>query len=219
MAGAGLAWRPWQTRLQVLRKGGKGPPTLVLLHGYGSSEEDLAGLAPYVVPGLPWVSLRAPLVLGSGSYAWFHIVTPGDPAPEPVAAATDAIWSWVDANLEPTTRVIAIGFSQGGLMASELLRTRPERVAATVVLGGFVQGAERPADELLAKTLPPVFWGRGSQDTVIAPIAVARTEAWLPSHSTLTQRVYPGLGHAISAEEARDVAMFVATITADTLTS
>ena len=189
-----------------------GPVVALLLHGYGSSEDDLVGLAPYVVPGLPWAALRAPLVLGFGSYAWFHVVTPGDPAPEPVAQATDAIWSWVDATLEPTTRVIAIGFSQGGLMASELLRTRPERVAATVVLGGFVQGADRPADELLAKTLPPVFWGRGSQDTVIAPIAVARTEAWLPSHSTLTRRTYPGLAHAISADEVADVAAFLVSV-------
>ena len=33
----------------------------------------------------------------------------------------------------------AVGFSQGGLMATQLLRTRPGRVAATVVLSGFVQ--------------------------------------------------------------------------------
>jgi phospholipase/carboxylesterase len=189
-----------------------GPVVALLLHGYGSSEDDLAGLTPYVVPGLPWASLRAPLVLGSGSYAWFHVVTPGDPALEPVAAATDAIWAWVDTHLDPATQIVAIGFSQGGLMASELLRTRPERIAATVVLGGFVQGSERPADELLSVTVPPVFWGRGSQDTVIAPVAVARTEAWLPSHSTLTRRTYPGLAHAISADEAADVSTFVAGI-------
>jgi phospholipase/carboxylesterase len=196
-----------------------GPVVALVLHGYGSSEDDLAGLAPHVAPGLPWASLRAPLVLGAGSYAWFRVVTPGEPAPEPVAAATDAIWEWVEAHVDPATRIVAIGFSQGGLMASELLRTRPDRVAATVVLGGFVQGAERPADTLLAETLPPVFWGRGSQDSVIAPIALARTQEWLPSHSALTQRLYPGLGHAISAEEARDVASFVATVTAGTLTS
>ena len=189
-----------------------GPVVALLLHGYGSSEDDLAGLAPHVVPGLPWASLRAPLVLGRGSYAWFDVVTPGDPALEPVAAAAAAIWEWVDANLAPTTQLIGIGFSQGGLMASELLRTRPERIAATVVLGGFVQGATRPGDELLAKTLPPVFWGRGSQDTVIAPIAVTRTEAWLPSHSALSRRVYPGLAHAISADEAADVRRFLAAL-------
>ncbi len=189
-----------------------GPVVALLLHGYGSSEDDLAGLAPHVVPGLPWASVRAPLVLGAGSHAWFHVVTPGSPALEPVAAAVDAVWAWVDANLDAATKVVTIGFSQGGLMATELLRTRPDRVAATVVLGGFVQGADRPADALLAETLPPVFWGRGSADTVIAPVAVERTEAWLPSHSTLTRRVYPGLAHAIGADEAADVRAFLAVL-------
>ena len=54
----------------------------------------------------------------------------------------------------------AVGFSQGGLMATQLLRTRPGRVAATVVLSGFVQAAPQPADEQLAAERPAVFWGR-----------------------------------------------------------
>jgi phospholipase/carboxylesterase len=192
-----------------------GPVVALLLHGYGSSEDDLAGLAPHVVPGLPWASLRAPLILDPGSYAWFHVITPGDPALEPVAAATDAIWEWVDTHLDASTRLVPIGFSQGGLMATELLRTRPDRIAATVVLGGFVQGTERLTDAVLAQTQPSVFWGRGSMDTVITAPAVARTEAWLPGHSTLTRRLYPRLAHAISAEEAADVAAFVAWLLPD----
>ncbi|HET7725546.1 MAG TPA: dienelactone hydrolase family protein [Propionibacteriaceae bacterium] len=191
-----------------------GPVVALLLHGFGSSEADLAGLAPHVMPGLPWASLRAPIVLGRGSYAWFRIGTPGDPELAPVDAAVQTVWDWVDAHLDPETRVVGIGFSQGGVMASELLRTRPERVAATVVLGGFVQSAERPGDAHLAELRPPVFWGRGSEDRVIAPDAVARTEAWLPAHSTLTGRVYSGLAHGISAEEASDVAAFVASVVA-----
>jgi phospholipase/carboxylesterase len=187
----------------------EGPVVALLLHGYGASSEDLAGLAPQVVPGLPWASLEAPIALGPGSYSWFEIVTPGDPTPEPVAAATGAIWAWVDEHLDPATRLVPIGFSQGGLMASELLRTRPEKIAATVILGGFVQGAERPADPLLAAARPPVFWGRGREDRVITAAAVARTESWLPGHSTLMRKVYAGLGHGISPEEAGDVATFV----------
>ncbi|MBI4901708.1 MAG: dienelactone hydrolase family protein [Actinobacteria bacterium] len=187
-----------------------GPVVAVLLHGYGSFEDDLAGLAPHLVPGLPWASLRAPLVLGPGSYAWFHVVRPGDPDPDPVAAARDAVWQWVDAHLDPATRLVAVGFSQGGLMATELLRTRPERILATVVLGGFVQAADRPADAVLTESRPPVFWGRGSRDGVIVQEAIERTEAWLPAHSTLTRRVYPGLAHAINADETADTAAFLA---------
>lgn len=197
----------------------EGPVVALLLHGYGASSDDLAGLAPITVPGLPWASLEAPIALGPGSSAWFEIVTPGDPDPEPVAAATDAIWEWVDSHVGPASRLVPIGFSQGGLMASELLRTRPERVAATVILGGFVQGAKRPADSLLSATLPPVFWGRGREDRVITAAAVARTESWLPEHSRLTRRVYAGLGHGISPEGAADVATFVRVALSDLLTA
>jgi phospholipase/carboxylesterase len=115
----------------------------------------------------------------------------------------------LDTHLDASTQLVPIGFSQGGLMATELLRTRPDRVAATVVLGGFVQGAERRTDAVLTQTRPPVFWGRGSIDTVITASAVARAEAWLPHHSTLTRRIYPGLAHAINADEAADVREFV----------
>jgi len=182
-------------------------PVVVLLHGYGSHEHDLAGLGPHL--GAPWVSLRAPLPLPHGGFAWFPIVTPGDPDPESVARATEAVWAWVDAELGTDRPVVPVGFSQGGLMATQLLRTRPERVAATVVLGGFVQAAEQPADAALAASRPPVFWGRGAEDRVIAPHAVERTAAWLPGRSTLVERVYPGLAHGIDARELADVRAFL----------
>lgn len=203
-----LAHSPLTARVGSL----EGPAVVLLLHGFGANEDDLAGLAPRLAPGLGWASLRAPLTLGAGSYAWFQVVTPGSPDPEPVAAATASIWDWVDAHIPADTRLVTIGFSQGGLMATELLRTRPERISATVVLGGFVQATERVGDGHLLEAKPPAFWGRGQQDGVIAPHAVARTEAWLPAHTTLTHRVYRGLGHSISPPEVEDVAAFLATV-------
>jgi phospholipase/carboxylesterase len=127
-----------------------------------------------------------------------------------VVAATDAIWAWVDANLDPSVRVIPIGFSQGGLMASQLLRTRPDRVLATVILGGFVLGHPQPGDDDIAASRPPVFWGRGSDDRVIGVPAIERTSDFLPRHSALVERVYPGLAHGISQDEVDDVSAFVA---------
>jgi phospholipase/carboxylesterase len=184
---------------------------LLFLHGFGSNERDLTGLVPALGVALPWASLRAPLELGNGGTAWFEIVTPGNPDPQPVAEATDAIWAWIDHHVDPAFRVVPVGFSQGGLMASQLLRTRPERVLAPVVLGGFVLGAPQPGDGTLAATRPPLFWGRGAEDRVIAAPAIARTAAYLPQHSTLVERVYPGLAHGISAAEADDVRSFLRT--------
>ncbi|WP_062521443.1 alpha/beta hydrolase [Demequina silvatica] len=184
-------------------------PVLLLLHGFGSHEQDLVGLVPHLDTRLPWASLRAPLPAGAGA-AWFPIVKPGSPDEAPVVEATDAIWAWVDAQLGADAAVIPLGFSQGGLMASQLLRTRPDRVPAAVVLGGFVLGAAQPGDETLGETRPPVFWGRGAEDLVIAPHAIERTAAFLPVHAALEERVYPGLAHGIDAAELADVRSFLA---------
>jgi phospholipase/carboxylesterase len=182
----------------------------VFLHGFGSNERDLAGLASALPAGTPWVSLRAPIPVGPGGWAWFPIGEPGNPDPAVVTAATDAIWEWADAALPAGIRIAPIGFSQGGLMASQLLRTAPERVIAPVILGGFVQAGEQPGDARLAQNRPAVFSGRGEEDRVIASAAVTRTDEWRPAHTTPTARLYPGLAHGIDARELADVRDFLA---------
>ncbi|HEY3475056.1 MAG TPA: hypothetical protein VGK56_10635, partial [Anaerolineales bacterium] len=66
-------------------------PTILALHGRGSNEEDLLGLAPHLPEGLLWISPRAPLLLGPGSYEWYRVRMIGMPDPEQVMAALDTI--------------------------------------------------------------------------------------------------------------------------------
>lgn len=188
---------------------GASAPTLVLLHGFGSSEHDLAGLAPALGLDAPWISVRAPLEMPNGGAAWFAITTPGDPDEKTAADATDTLWAFLDEELGTTSRIVPIGFSQGGLMASHLWRTRPERVVAPVILGGFVAGATQPGDATLHASRPPLFWGRGALDRVITAAAVSRTADFLPQHSALEERVYPDLAHGIHADELGDVRAFL----------
>ncbi|MBO0804554.1 MAG: alpha/beta fold hydrolase [Nocardiopsaceae bacterium] len=190
------------------------PVALILLHGYGANERDLAPLGPMLALAAPWASLRAPLEMAPGAYAWFPLFPSGDPDPalavnaDP-ASATDAVWRWIDDRLAPDSKVAAVGFSQGGLMATQLLRTRPERVAATVVLSGWVTAAPQPADERLTAERPAVFWGRGGRDRMITADAIEQTSKWLPTHSSLTERVYPDLAHGVSDQETDDVRAFL----------
>lgn len=187
-----------------------GRPTVVLAHGYGAHEGTLLGVARLLPDGVAWALLRAPLALGPGSHAWFPISTPGTPDPAAVAPGVDGAHAWVAEHVPDAAAVLPVGFSQGGLVASQLLRTRPERYVGAGLLGAFVLQGEVAGDAALRRTRPPVFSGRGDADTVIAPHAVARTDAWLPEHTTATTASYPGLGHTISATEARDLARFVA---------
>ena len=185
-------------------------PVLLFLHGFGSHEGDLAGLASFLPDRFDWVSLRAPIGISANGFAWFPITTPGRPDPASVVQAADAVLRWLDENVDEATPVVPIGFSQGGLMVTQLLRQAPARFTAGVVLSGFSLDTVLPGDADLASTRPPVFFGRGDADGVISAETTARISAWLPGHSTLTEKVYPGLAHSISADELADVSAFLA---------
>jgi phospholipase/carboxylesterase len=183
-----------------------GTPLLLLLHGKGSHEGDLAGLMDRLPSGFVMASLRALIPDGPG-FSWFVGNAPGNPPQADVDAAADAVLSWLDAlPFRPPTLGI-MGFSQGGVMAVHTLRRAPELVSFALNLSGFVAEAAEPGDEVIARH--PVFWGRGDADLVIPESAIERTAAWLPGHVDLTAAVYRGLPHSISAEELDDIAAFL----------
>lgn len=181
----------------------------VFLHGYGSDERDLAALCAYLPEGLPWISVRAPLRHPSFGYSWYPLEGEFSPSAA-IASATDTLWEWVDATLDARTDLVPIGFSQGAMMASQLLRTRPDRIGATVVLSGYVSDAPQPADAVLTQSRPSLFWGRGDQDPVIPAGNVAAAGAWFAEHTTLERHVYAGMGHSVSEEELGDIRQFLA---------
>ena len=185
----------------------QGAPLVVLLHGYGSHERDLAGLTPHLPAGAVTAALRAPLQAGPG-FAWFPLAEPGTPDTDAVTAAALGVLDWLS-GFEAAGPVVPLGFSQGGAMSLQLLRLAPTRFAGAVNLSGFAVGGELEGDAALAERTVPVFWGRDAADPVIAPVAIERTNAWLPRHALVTRELYPGIAHGISREELDDVRAFL----------
>jgi phospholipase/carboxylesterase len=183
----------------------------ILLHGYGSNERDLPDLMSYL-PAMPWVSLRAPEGSPHGGFAWSQITNPGNPEAAVVEPATETIWNWIDENVAANAPLVLIGFSQGGLMATQLLRTRPKRIKATVILAGFTMTAEQPGDSWLAANKPKVIYCRGKQDQVISPEAVARTNTWLQGHTRALTKTYEGLGHSVDQRVMDDVSSYLESV-------
>ncbi|MES2094037.1 MAG: alpha/beta hydrolase-fold protein [Actinomycetota bacterium] len=184
-------------------------PLLVLMHGRGSHERDLFALAPLFPPRFVIAALRAPIELAQGSFAWFPLGEPGLPSIVAADAAVQSLFDWLD-SLPAAASISLLGFSQGGAMTLHALRQAPERFAAFVNLAGFVISAA--VDDSLQMLGPAVFWGRDPADPVITAEAIARTAQWLPTHSTLTERHYDGIGHSISREELDDVNVFLGAV-------
>jgi len=190
-----VAWsRPPQT----------GDDLLILLHGFEGTERDLEGRFPELPSSIVTASLRAPVEQGAG-HAWF-LDDYG------VRYAVDGILDWLATQTGFST-VGVLGLSQGGAMALELLRQAPERFDYAVQLSGILLGLD--AAPKLAEIRPPVFSAHGELDEIMPKPAVAATNEWLASHTTLTAKDYVGMGHWISAEEATDVASFIAGVIHD----
>src|SRR5699024_2043403 len=140
----------------------------------------------------------APLPAGPG-HAWFPLETVEEattPDLAMVGAAVAGVLEWLESvhALARTCGPIGLaGFSQGGAMVTHLLRQHPERFACGVVLSGFTIAGLVGGDEALAQIRPPVYWGRGEADPLIDPAAVQRTQRFLSSHTTITERSFAGL--------------------------
>ena len=184
-------------------------PVTLLLHGYGSHEQDLPPILEWLGQSTNWVSPQAPIGLPNGGFAWAPITIPGNPDPDDTAVATDGLWRWLDEHV-PVAPIVAIGFSQGGFMVSQLLRTRPDRIAKAAMLAGFVAGTPQPADPDLVAAKPAVFWSHGTADTVIIPAAVERTSEFLHTHTTVIDKSYTGLGHSIDERVLDDLREYLA---------
>lgn len=191
-------------------------PLLVLLHGYGADEHDLFALVPSLPGDFVCAAVRAPLSppWPAPGHSWYPIedVVDGelsDRDPARVTAAASSVLTWLDAAAADAAHIGLLGFSQGASVALQALRLQPERFAFAVNLSGYAAPGALPRDAELAARHVPVFWGRGARDEVIPPALVEHTAQWLPAHSDLSGRVYPGLTHSVSEDELADVRVFL----------
>lgn len=189
------------------------PPLLVLLHGYGSNEQDLFGLTPYLDERLLVISARAPHELMPGSYAWFDLdITPRGISidPEQAEASRLLVGEFVSAAADlyqvDAKRIVVGGFSQGGIMAALLGLTQPRSLAGIVVMSGMIRSELlpqlAPLEELAGK---PWLMQHGLYDQVL-PVSLGRAgrDFLATTPIDLTYREYP-IAHEISAESLRDL--------------
>lgn len=185
-------------------------PLVVLLHGRGSDENDILGLAAHLPVGPAYAAVRAPITEGGG-YAWFANRGIGRPVAESLGSTMDWFHTWLD-DVAPAGRpVVLVGFSGGAAFAGGLVLDDPSRYTGAAVLYGTL-----PFDAGLA-TDPgrlanlPVFVAQGDGDHVIPRELLDRTWTYLLSESgapTVAQR-QPG-SHQLTAEVAHQLGDWIA---------
>jgi phospholipase/carboxylesterase len=200
---------------EPLRRSAGLPPALVLLHGVGSNEKDLLGLASALDDRFFVASVRAPIVMGPTSFGWYHVeFTPGGGyiINEAEAVASRGLVLQFVRELKESysidpNRVYVMGFSQGCILSLGAALKEPRSFAGVVGMSG------RLLDSLLEDTAPasdlkglPIMVVHGTQDTVI-PVEHGRAIRELLSRLPveLTYREYR-TAHNVTAESMSDIA-------------
>jgi phospholipase/carboxylesterase len=173
-------------------------PLVVLLHGRGSTEQDIIGLADLLPAGPSYAAVRAPIGEGGG-YAWFANRGIGRPVAESLADTIAWFRAWLDPIAAPGRPVLLVGFSGGATFAGGLVLDDPPRFAglATLYAGlPFDAGVPVTPGRLAGVG---VFAVQGDADTVIPQDLQRRAWQYLhgDSGAELTSRRSPG-GHGIT---------------------
>lgn len=188
-------------------------PLLLLLHGYGSNEEDLFSFASELPEEYYIVSARAPYDLMYGSYAWYAINFDADENKfsdiEQGKQSRDLIANFIT-ELQTTyaidkENVTLVGFSQGSILSYAIALSYPQKVQRVAALSGYLNTDMAVADYASNDfSNLKIFASHGSVDQVI-PVDWARKVA--PAMQALginiTYKEYP-VGHGVAPQNFFD---------------
>jgi phospholipase/carboxylesterase len=180
--------------LSAITRGGSGPPTIVLLHGYGSRAEDwLQFEAPPSPDGagaavhfqfparVRRVYLQAPLRgpwSGQRGWWWLHLesyVTAelrmpdlSHAAPGGIKVASQLVRQSIRAEAQP---LVLGGFSQGAMTSAEIAFQTDQELAGLILLSGTTVNEEAWAEHFAGRRRLPIFIAHGRHDAVL-PFAI-----------------------------------------------
>jgi phospholipase/carboxylesterase len=121
-------------------------PLLLLLHGYGSNEEDLFSFAQELPEDYFVISARAPYPLPPYGNAWYAIHFDADENKfsdnDEARTSRDLIAKFIDelvANYPiDAENITLVGFSQGTILSYAVALSYPEKVQRVVALSGYL---------------------------------------------------------------------------------
>jgi phospholipase/carboxylesterase len=199
---------------------GDGPfPTVIALHGWGASAHDLIGLSPILHGGgalvlCPQGPVAFQIAQGVLGFGWWPITNPREIDPREFEHARQALRKFIGEAMAryPVDRrkVVVLGFSQGGVMAYDLVLSEPERFAGLLALSSWLpEPIDRaiPSNEALRNF--PALVIHGTQDPMV-PVAGAQEsrQRLLARGVNVHYREYP-MQHEINPDALREIVVWL----------
>lgn len=121
-------------------------PLILLLHGYGSNEEDLFSFAGQLPEEYYIISARAPYNIPPYGNAWYAINFDSDmnkfSDDNQAIESRELIVKFIDELIDQypidAQKVTLLGFSQGAILSYSIALTYPEKIDRVVALSGYL---------------------------------------------------------------------------------
>jgi phospholipase/carboxylesterase len=188
-------------------------PLLLLIHGYGSDENDLFSFAAELPEQYYIVSVQAPYSLYPYGYAWYAINFDADENKfsdiEQAKTSRDELITFIDqiTKLYPidTHNISLIGFSQGAILSLAIGLSYPQKIKKIVALSGYLN------EQILTENYKQnsfdnldIFVSHGTVDQVIPVDWARKTKPFLEAlHIKNVYQEY-NIGHGVSPKMFMD---------------
>ena len=181
------------------------PNVLILLHGYGSNEDDLFSFAEELSDELLIITVRAPYEMGYGGYAWYAINFDANndkfSDTKQASESVDKIATFIDEIQAKynTNKTFLLGFSQGAILSYGLSLRYPNKVQHVVALSGYLLEDLIPK-EISESITTDYYVSHGIVDQVIPFAWAKKTPGFLNKLNLQNEfHEYP-VGHGVAPQ-------------------
>lgn len=176
---------------------------VILVHGRGSSADDIAGLADIFDGGD--IAYLAPEATNATWYPHRFLAPPAHNEPwlsSALAVVDGLVREALSAGI-PSERIALAGFSQGACLVLEYAARHPRRYGFVAALSGALIGPTDTARDCGDLQRTPVLIGCAERDAHIPLEHVEHSAAALSAfNAAVTKQVFPGSAHTVFPAEA-----------------
>lgn len=188
-------------------------PVIIMLHGFGSDENDLFSFASELPDTYTVISLKAPIPMQPYGNAWYNIYfdnTDGKFSDTDQAIASrDLIANCIDEIIEKYNidkeEVTLLGFSQGTILSFAVALSYPEKVKNVIGLSGYIN------EDILKKDYTEndfsklnVYTSHGSVDQVIPVDWARKTKPFLKNLGIEAAYSEFPVGHGVAPQNFQE---------------
>lgn len=193
-------------------------PVLIIMHGYGSDENDFLDFAKAADGKFMKFTLRAPNAMQGSGNCWYELNFLANGSftydYEQVKKSRAKVLSFISEACKAfkldSTQVYLMGFSQGAIMCYELALFAPLKIKAIVPISGrLMEESKTHPSNLNALSKLNVFIGHGTKDARINYLESEKAYQFLQSKKINAEFKKYDIVHTVSNEEVADIKLFL----------